>query len=190
LNRIRLFGPCGAKPANQIAGNKNGSGFIFGFSSVSNRDLLTQVMVIGSNHDTRAILSVNHLLGNGTLELRGSPAGDEEPSKISIKPRIEIEVLNTTVSSISDTSEPQNEAVLQPCALEQEIHECIVRFHRMCTAQPASHLAAMLHDFRAGLHRSHVNSMFFTRYGQSFVLINIEFKLNFLRKEFFLDIIF
>ena len=127
---------------------------------MSNRDLLTQVIVIGSNADTSPVLSVNHLLGNGSMEFQRSPAGDEDPSKI-VKTIIEVESLNTTVQGVSES---QDDAVLQPCALEREIQECIIRFHRMCTAQPAAHLSAMLRDFRAGLHRSNVNSMFFTRF--------------------------
>ncbi len=49
-------------------------------------------------------------------------------------------------------------------ALEQEIRESVLLLHCMCTARPASHLAFMMHDFRAVLYRSNINSMFFARH--------------------------
>ena len=54
--------------------------------------------------------------------------------------------------------------LLEDPYLERNIRDCVLLLHRMCTARPASHLAMMMRDFRAGLHRSNINSMFFTRY--------------------------
>ena len=47
--------------------------------------------------------------------------------------------------------------------LESEIRNCVLQLHRLCATRPASYLAIMLQDFRSGLHRSNIISMFFTR---------------------------
>ncbi len=71
---------------------------------------------------------------------------------------------NNKVEITSPATQTENAEHCKDFALEQEIRECFLRLQCMCTARAPSHLAFMMRDFRAGLHRSNINSMFFTRY--------------------------
>ena len=121
LNSIRSFGWRGkwakaAKPANLISGSKKSPGFSnfnFGFASGSNQNSLTQVIVIGSKDDQRAVLSVNHLLGNGSLDCQRSDA-DYKESKIIMNPIIDGEQLCTAVQDpLHGMTEPRDEDISQ-----------------------------------------------------------------------------
>ena len=146
--------------------------FVPGFARQSRKVLLSQVVPVSSNYRQRPEVSASANPGDNSF-IAQPPMPDqafalnEFAAKFNgsnyYEKKSKQECNKSDVTGIS-VNEVEDEVYHTDIVLEQEIRECVLRLHRMCTARPATYLAVMMRDFRAGLHRSNINSMFFTRY--------------------------
>ncbi len=183
INAVLFAGSLGPKAHGTV--DSKGScrnrqtGFITRFSSHLRREVLSQAVPVRSNSHQRKeiIASVNPGHDTGPVFQVKCLSQAIMPDQDFVSPVFAETTLNES-KHIDKTSEQEYNKVeinsmsgiqtedAKDCkdfALEQEIRESVLRLNCMCTTRPASHLAFMMRDFRAGLHRSNINSMFFTR---------------------------
>ena len=128
------------------------------FASIKNP--LFQVVIIRSEPESEASTLRSQHTGRSiqsrfTSVFHHNKSGESEATSKLESIRSPSELENAQIDSgIAETAD---------ACLEREIRNCVYRLHRLCTMRPASYLATLMRDFRAGLHRSNINSMFFTR---------------------------